>query len=663
MVNKIRLTLIVAVLSLVATGLFPSNLSAQVNQWSPANEFLAAGSSAQFNVTAIAALDPNAVNGNTPCTAGNASNHWTFSSALNTSGMQIHDPRSGGPIDESGPVWIGWDGYFIQGIDYAEGKAGVTAPPAGTGIICAYVSLDSVVGMREYFANGQFKLESAANTADAGAVPGLPLGSNLPQEVYDFFTVAALGAPQVINVAPTDIRPEDGKFATLRAMLTPAGAKGPANYAGLGYGSCVGTSILDSTPGSSKLMQVADFILDPRDVDCLTTSSTPRNYYLVPVGAAPVLVIVNNTNTGAGHTGYSGYTQVNSAVLAGIFSGRDLLARDIGNNSADPVVPLTVFHREPLSGTYNTFDFNVTCVSSLYPGWTGPTGYRCQETGVDPTVNPAANGTICAGASPTHPCGNPMYITYATSNGNAVRRRVIGTGNMVKAVCGAIGSYSTGWPDSIGYAFWSFSTFKGVNTNCRYLAVDNIDPLYPSDIYYSGITSAYGNPGGVGYLPTCSNWTSDPIVCPQIPFTKIYDGAYPIWSMYRWVHAGTVSGVGDNVNNVLYYVQKAAETYYTDMVPAVNPDTGAVNLPVFRSHFTTTVTDGYAAQYGSNGVNTVPNSPSAEPELGGDMGGQVFTINSEVDYVGTQFASGACTNGLWPDLGTPGQCQQTNLHR
>jgi len=651
--NKIRATLIVAVLSLVATGLFPINLSAQVNQWSPAQAFLAAGSSAQFNLTGIAALDPGATSrNNTPCTGGSANSHWTFSSVLNTSGMQIHDPRSGGPTDEAGPVWIGWDSNFIQGIDYAEGT-NPNPPAAGTGTICVFVSLDSVVGMREYFANGQFVLKSAATTGDGNAVPGLPAGSSLPQEVYDYFTSAALGAPQIINVAPTDIRPEDGKFATLRAMLQPAGAKGPANYAGLGYGACLGASILDSTPGSSKLMQVADFILDSRDVDCLNPNASVRGYQLASVGAAPVLVLVNSANTTAGHTGYSGYTQVNSAVLAGIFSGRDLVARDIGNNSSDPVVPLTVFQREPLSGTYNTFDFNITCVSSLYPGWTGPTGYRCQETGVDPTVNPAANGTICAGASTSHPCGNPMYILSATSNGNAVRRRVIGTTNMVKAVCGSIGSYSTGWPDSIGYAFWSFSTFKGLNTNCRYLAVDNIDPLYPADI-----AGASGNPGGVGFIPTCTSWSS-PLSCPTIPFTKILDGAYPIWSMYRWVHAGG----GDNVNNVLYYVQKAAVTYYTDIVPANNPDTGAVTLPVFRSHFTTAVTDGYGAQYGSNGVNTVPNSPSAEPEAGGDMGGQVFTIPSEIDYVGSQYASGACTNGLWPDLGTPGQCQQTNLHR
>ena len=285
MMKQIRLTLIGAVLALVATGLFPSNLSAQVNPWSPAQAFLAAGSSAQFNLTGIAALDPAATSrASTPCTGGNASNHWTFSSSLNTSGMQIHDPRAAGPTDESGPVWIGWDAYFIQGIDYAEGKTG-TAPPAGTGTICAYVSLDSVVGMREYFSNGQFVLKSAANTADGAAVPGLPAGSNLPQEVYDYFTVGALGAPQVMNVAPTDIRPEDGKFATLRAMLQPTGAKGPANYAGLGYGACVGTPIKDSFPGSTKIMQVADFIIDSRDTDCLTSSSTLRPPCIVPAPA------------------------------------------------------------------------------------------------------------------------------------------------------------------------------------------------------------------------------------------------------------------------------------------------------------------------------------------------------------------------------------------
>jgi hypothetical protein len=550
--------------------------------------------------------------------------------------MQIHDPRSGGPTDEAGTVWIGWDSAFIAGMDYDMN--GGTEPAAG-GYICAYVSLDSVVGMREYFANGQFKLESAANAADGAAVPGLPAGVNLPAEVVYFFTT--LG-PQVVNVAPTDIRPEDGKFATLRAMLTPTGAKGPANYAGLGYGNCVGSSIQDTFPGSSKIMQVADFIIDSRDVDCLTGSGVPRSYSVVPVGAAPVVVLVNNANTGAGHTGYSGYSQINSSVLANIFTGRNLAARDIGDNAgSDPVVPLTVFQREPLSGTYNTFDFNITCARNQYNSWGGTTGYRCMETNIDPTSCP----------SPGVNCGNPMWqsITLANSAGTYVRRRAIGTGNEVAAVCGAITPYTTGWPDSIGFAFWSFSTFKGLQGNCRYLPVDNIDPLY-----------AYpeANPTSVGYLPTCTSWNS-PLNCPVLPFTKILDGSYPIWSMYRWVYTPGAS----IVNGVLYYVQKAAETYYTDMVPATNPDSGANIMNVFHSHYVTTVTDAYGAQYGSNGVNTVPGSPSAEPETGGDMGGQVLTYSSEIDYVLGQFKSGACTNGLWPGLAYPGACQQTNLQK
>jgi len=637
MVKKLRLTLIVAVLSLVAMGLFPSNLSAQL--YSPEYAFLASGSSAQFNLTAIAALDPAATpKNNTTCTGGVASYHWTHSSSLGSSGMQIHDPRSGGPKDEAGTVWIGWDSNFIALMDY-DGSGGGATPPNTAGTICAYVSLDSVVGMREYFAYGQFVLNSAAGTADGAAIPGLPAGVALPAEVVYYFTT--LG-PQVQNVAPTDIRPEDGKFATLRAMLTPTGTKGPLNYPGLGYGSCVGASIQDTFPSSTKVMQVADFIIDSRDVDCLTGSTSPRGYNVIPVGAAPVVVLANNTNTGAGHTGYTGYSQINSSVLAYIYTGRNLAARDIGNNASDPVVPLTVFQREPLSGTYNTFDFNITCAKAQYFSYGGTTGYRCQETGIDPTT------CVTAGVN----CGNPMWqsITLSGGAGTYVRRRAIGTSNMVAAVCGAISPYSTGWPDSIGYAFWSYSTFKGDQANCRYLPVDNIDPLY-----------AYpaANPGGVGYLPTCSVWTS-PLTCPILPFTKILDGSYPIWSMYRWVYA---NGTYPIVNGILYYVQKAALTYYTDMVPAQNPDTGANIMNVLHSHYVTTVTDGYGAQYGSNGVNTTVCSPSAEPEVGGDMGGQILTTASEIDYVCTQFQSGTCTNGMWPGLAYPGACQQTNLQK
>jgi hypothetical protein len=664
MTKKIRLTLIVAALALVAMGLYPSNLGAQI--WTPQYEFLGAGSSAQFNVTGFAALDPAANNlgGRTACTGGNANNHWTNSSVLNTSGMQIHDPRGGGVLDEAGSVWIGWDAGFIAVMDYDMSGGGASPPggaaggnfpanAAGEGVICVDVSLDSVVGMREYFANGQFVLNSTASAADTpNVVPGLPNGVALPAEVVYFFTNAAVGAPQVVNVALTDIRPEDGKFATVRALTTLGGQMpGPA-YAGLGYGpGPKGTAIKSNF--SSKIMQVADFAIDPRENDPFTTLP-PRTYQVASVGAAPVLVLVNNSPTGAGHTGYSGYSQINHDVLAGIFSGQIHEVRDIGNTaSSDPIQALTVFQREPLSGTYNTFDFNVTCNWQYFSSFGGPSYYRCQETDVNPSAaSPGPNG------------GNPMDLTYTISNSTtATRQRVIGTSEMVKAVCGTLGSWTTGAPDSIGYAFWGFANFKSMNTNCRYLPVDNLDPLY-----------AYpaANPGGVGFIPACT-WNTGSIGCvtgsqPAPPFTKIVDGSYPIWSIYRWVYA-----YGPQVYWLapLEYVQLAATTYLPDLVPIAN-------MLVFRQHYDQCVSTAQCyAEYGSNGVDitsalgstcgNLGTSPCIEPETGGDMGGKVLTYNSEIDYEADHVANHSTTNcitgagGNWPNLNSPGSCEQTSV--
>jgi len=646
MMKKVRLTLIVAVLSLLATGLFPSNLGAQT--WSPQYEFLAAGSSAQFNATGFAALDPaaNTLGGKTACTAGNNSLHWTA-----TSGMAVHDPRGNPNIaDETGSVWIGWDPGFIAVMDYDMSGGGPSppggAPASGTvaqeGIICTYVSLDSVVGMREYFVNGQFVLSATAGTADTlNVIPGLPAGSSLPAEVVYFFTT--LG-PQVLNVAPTDIRPEDGKFATVRA-LTTLGTQmpGPA-YAGLGYGpGPVGTRIKSNLPGSSKFMQVADFAMDPREVDPITLGPA-RTYQVLPVGAAPVLVIANTTQTGTGHLGNAEYSQINHNVLADIFSGKTHEIRDIGNYaSSDPIVPITVFEREPLSGTYNTFDFNVTCSFDHYSGYGGANYYACMETDVNPATQ------------------NPLDLTYTISTGGtSSRQRVIGTGEMIKAVCGytsGSGGYgATGEADSIGFVFWGFANFKGLTGNCKYLPVDNIDPLY---LYPSA------NPtGNVGGIPTCT-WATGQIGCPVLPFNKIVDGAYPIWTMYRWVAA---YGPQVYANGVLAYLELVAGTYLTDFVPSAN-------MLVFRQHYTQCVTTAACdAEYGGNGVDVTSilgsvcgpggNLACVEGEYGGDMGGKVLTVNSEIDYAADQFKNGTtsgCTAAVWPDYNYPGVCMQTSL--
>jgi hypothetical protein len=492
------------------------------------------------------------------------------------------------------------------------------------------------LGTRLYFAYGQMILNSAAGAADAGKVPNIPAGSTLPPEVvYYFNTLTGVdsfhaGVHPTINVAPTDILPDDTKFATIRAMDSPAGSQTTGDsYPALGYGgsTCgtVGSNIKSSI--SSAYFQVADFAINPGDTDCFT-AKPPRAYAQLTIGQAPVLVLVNVSNTGAGHLGDPAFwtaaganPQINRYVLANVFSGLNEEVSSITNIPSTSV--LHVYQREPLSGTYNTFDWNVTCSNERYPlGYIGGT-YNCQETGVNPAV--------CT--TPGTNCGNPFIFT--DSNGYT-RQRAIGTGESVSAVNGAA--------DGIGYAFWGFGNFNGKSySTLRYLPVDGIDPLF---------ATPSANSGGIGYLPQCTSYP-----CPSIPFTNVVNGTYPIWTTFRWL--ADPSAYGYEYNNVFLYLEDSTSADINEFVPAQTTG-GANNLKVFRSHFTQLVQTNGVAQYPSNGVcgsNLNATVGTCEPELGGDMGGQVLSNQSEINYINDAITKGTCT---WPTI-TNSSCEQLNL--
>jgi hypothetical protein len=207
--------------------------------------------------------------------------------------------------------------------------------------------------------------------------------------------------------------------------------------------------------------------------------------------------------------------------------------------------------------------------------------------------------------------GNPFY--YIAANG-ATRGRVIGTSEMVSTV--------NNIADSLGYAFWGFSNFQGkaagAGGNLKYLTVDGVDPLY------SGPAS---NPGGAGSLPQCtlSGGTIGVGSCPVLTFPNIVNGGYQMWSVLRMVYDPTDPTV--YALAMLHYAQAAAAITLSDFVPAKTP-AGATNLQVFRSHFNQVVVT-------SNSDDQAPNNglKSGVPETGGDMGGQVLTNQSELDYI------------------------------
>jgi hypothetical protein len=542
-------------------------------------EFNGAGSSAQFNTFALAASTGSAVCGNY---------HWTKSNVA-----FIVDPRSGSIQQEKGNIWIVWNGS-------ADGTA--------ANIVCYYVTVDSIVGMRAYFANATVNLPASnIGAADGATVPYIGgTGVALPAAIQGIVNGSK------INFAATDIRPEDAKFASNRAMTSYGVQMTGRAYTGLGYQASGGNPVWLGTPIVSSVSTAAanpvDWAFVPGDTDPVTGGAT-RPYLELAIGAAPVMVFANTSNAGAGHMGDPALAinNIDSRVLNNALLGQIGHVRDLsstGTGAADAA--LHVWVREALSGTYNTMEFNVPNTNSIAGEYAQGPG---RVTGQDAGINTA--NTACAGVQTPSGCpaesGNPLWHVV-NANGSS-RGRVIGSGEMI--------STANTVADSLGYSFWGFSSFSTSKAgNLKYLTVDGADPLY---------SSINPNPNGTGVLPQCP---ATPCI---LPFDNIKNGGYPIWSKYRGVYDYT-----DPLNlapNLVAGAQTASTTLYSDFVPD-----GALN--VFRSHFAQVVTTAGGAYPGYNGLK------SGVPELGGDMGGQVLTKQSEVDFI-------ADTGGN----------QQVNLHR
>jgi hypothetical protein len=535
--------------------------------------FYAVGSSAQFNTFGLAA-GATIFAGGPLC----GTHHWTQKSGGGTH-ISLFDPRSASILNEDGNIWIVWNDAFISG--------------SPNSALCLFLTTDSIVGVRGYQARGQLVLPaSLVGSADQNIVPLLGAGEVLPAAVQ----AAANGI--TFNVAATDIRPEDAKFATMRALTTLGLQVTGRSVTGLGYGPFpIGTGIRSSQGGGVAFP--VDFAIDrlnsPADVDPITGATPPRQYSEISVGAAPVLVIVNKSNSGAGHLGDASLTSVGRFILANALDGGISRTRDLFAANGLSDFALHTFIREPLSGTYNTTEWSIanTWENGEDPRFGPPTIY-----GQEQHINPS--DTSCSIKPCTVESGNPLWHIFpaADSLGNhATRGRVIGTGEMVSTV--------NNTADGLGYAFWAYSSFAN-KPNVKYLGVDGIEPLF---------SSAAANPNGIGVPPQCSP------SCPLLSFPNIVNGSYPVWSYYR-----LMSDPLDPTNiapTVVTYAQRASDPVlgiFTDMVPAPL-------MQVFRSHYAQVVRDGGIAFGPNNGIK------AGVPETGGDAGGAILTIQSEKDFI------------------------------
>jgi hypothetical protein len=469
---------------------------------------------------------------------------------------------------------------------------------------------------------------------------------------------------------------------------------GTGELTGLGYntatnGACtpsstVGCTIVDSF-NQGKTANVVTFKLS--GTDPLKTGTLPA-YTTLAIGAEPVVVIAHNgTVFGETSGGTYTYNNVNRQVLAQIFSGQshctgDLNPAGLTASGLHAGSPIQVVEREPLASVYNVFEFTAvrTLTGSGNPFFL-PTGtgtslppisnaYNGQEEFNDPAALPGGNGTACSltGGYPQSNCFNPLFLENPANECSEtdylpVRLRAIGTSEEVKAT---VGSYNSGAgnaavDNSLGYAVWGYGNLQplcnatGGTTTCpgsyigHYLTVDSIDPLFTTP---GGALDATPNPAGA-YNPPYCNTTGTSSTCFPIPFTHILDGSYPLWTTLRIVTFSTVSAKEATPIPVLNMAAEAelqtASDGLSDFVPFLTNLTGStstgkwtgdLNLFVFRSHYTQSsikpanghtgcagVFTGVSLQGGKIGAST------CLVDFGGDLGGSVLTVQSDVDYL------------------------------
>jgi hypothetical protein len=513
------------------------------------------GSSALWQSLALGAYKSGScVSGGTaPCF------HYTNSS------FNLSDSRptvkGGLTATDSGAVWIVWD----------------SASPAN---VWAFVKVDSGVGDRCYFAQPHCNVNIATFPAPSNLIGSTLWGDNSsdstpPTAIQTLFTSGTL----LVNAAASDIRAEDALFATCRANSTLGG--GADGLAGLGYGASSsakleGNDILSGYPSSTSTAHLLAWVLTGRDP--FTGTAVQAGVTTVPVGATPVTFIVSRSGA------LSTVTNATDEQLQSVFSGANCNADAFGAPSGN----ISVYLREPTSGTMNTTEY------SVFRYWTF-TG-ASQETGVN-AVNPLES--VCPG-------------------GGGSRFRAIGTSEEVKSV---LNSNANNSDDGIGYTFFSYGNVSSIANNASYgyLTLDGIDPIF----HKYGTTIDPGQPSTAGVLPAAANLPatcSSAFPCPEgdiwsghLSFPNLRNGSYRAWSNLRAISNGATLA---SLELLVEGSQTYAVTSTPDFVPAEKVGATDPGLPLLHSHY---------LQEGVAPVNI-----STTGDKGGDAGGCILTSTGTV---------------------------------
>ena len=510
-----------------------------------------------------------------------------------TGNFNLTDTRSTSPTVDGGAIWIVWD----------------SASPAN---VWAYIKVDSVVGVRCYFAAPHCNVSVASFPAPGGQISSTLWGSDTtpPASIQALFTTGTL-----VTVAATDIRPEDALFATCRVNSTRGAGSGAGSDSldGLGYNSnnnpgvCpvfnvvtgqakgVGNAILSGVPGSTSKANVLAFNLSGHDP--ITNTLLPAAFTTTAVGAAPIVFVHGSSNT------LASLNNASETQLQAAFSGNNCDASAFGLSSGS----INIFLREPLSGTMNTTEATVFRRPTVYPN--GVLGIS-QETGVNADLH-----------------GFKLDNTTPCAAGAGDRYRSIGTGQEVSSVLNSnVAGKFNQQKDGIGYAFFSYGNFSSIANNAGfgYITLNGVDPIFSS----YGTTIDPGQPATAGVLPAEANLPATCLpVASQFPcdealiwkngfsFPNLRNGTYRAWSLLRLVSTGTPS---TNAAALAKASNKFVVQGIPDYVPALavaGTTTKELGLKLLRSHY---------QQKDGNGTNLGAGPAGNVPEKGGDMGGAII---------------------------------------
>jgi hypothetical protein len=580
---------------------------------------IASGSSAMWQTMALGAWGCAATLGKNvtaPC------NHWTDSTKFN-----LTDSRpAGGPVTDTGDIWVVWDSYT----------------GAGGPHYWAYLNVDSVVGLRCFFAQPRCKISSGGSFASGQKIAASLWGADvaLPLSIQTALTAPGL----LVTAAASDIRPEDGLWATCRANSasgkgTHVGKNVPAGFDatdGLGYntnnpaGECpttfddlhlVGTASSTGV-GSGKSAHILAFNVSGTD-PFPPHNPIPTTTTTISVGALPMVFFYSTKGAGSPLAGLSNVTDTQ---LQNLFSGTGCDGSTVGGNAG----AIDVYLREPLSGTMNTTEATTLRLPVNGQSTSGDNDDlglvygKSQETGV------AGNNPLTAASVP---------CTNSSTDASAGRFRVIGTGEMVKSVHDSITASNT-WSgeiiDGFGYAFNGFGNFSTIagNASYGYVSVNGVDPIFA--------THPVNN-----QLPFCSYPCSEGSVFGTVgtSYPHVRDGSYQSWSVVRMV-ADSVSKT--NVTNMVNASHAFTVNSVAEYVPAL-ATAGDPGLLVWRSHYQQVDSVGtHLSNAPNNGTFAIGSGTgnSKGGDKGGDMGGCIVTQS-------TDKAVKAYLQDVWGHLDTP----------